>query len=43
VVGSCDEAEGRKGAQESNESLNRREKTSWKAQKEMVRSSGQGC
>lgn len=31
VCGSCDDAEGRKGAQESAERINRSEKTSWKA------------
>jgi hypothetical protein len=32
-----------KGAQESTERIHRREKTSWKVQREMVRCTGQGC
>jgi hypothetical protein len=36
VDGSCDE-EGGTGGQKSIESLHRREKTSWKAQREMVK------
>jgi hypothetical protein len=42
VGGSCDEDGGGKGVQESNKRLHRREKTSWKDQREM-RFSGQGC
>ena len=42
LVGSCDDSEGAKCAQESTERVHRRERTSWKAQREMVRCSGQG-
>ena len=43
VVGSCDEDEGGKGDQENDERVHRRENSNWKAQRDMVRCSGQGC
>jgi len=43
VVGSCDEDEGGKGDQESDETVHRRDKSNWKAQREMVKCSGQEC
>jgi hypothetical protein len=43
VGGSREEEEGSKGTQESNGGINKRGKTSWKAQRRMVRCSGQGC
>jgi len=36
VGGSCDQDEGWKGAQQSTERINRREKSSWKTQRKMV-------
>ena len=43
VGGSRDEDEVRKSTQESNERIHKRGKTSWKAQRRMVRCSGQGA
>jgi hypothetical protein len=39
VGGSCDVDEGRKGAQETTERINRMQKTGWKTERKMVRCS----
>jgi hypothetical protein len=43
VCVSCGEDKGGKGVQESTDRIGRREKTSWKAEREVVRCCGQGC